>query len=124
MSQEGDSDAPEPPAGGPRDVALLQGLASDGSVRILRQRAERLEVGAIHPLREGAPIHGEIVRLTPRKEFPLLCDVESIFTPPSPPSAPKAASATRKGPVQVASDDYRRNWDAVWSRPPKDTLPS
>jgi hypothetical protein len=75
-----------------------------------------LEAGALQPLREGAPIQGEVVSLRPRESFPLLCDVETIYKPPaaSAPSAP-AAPARRKGPAQVATDVYRDNWDSIWS---------
>lgn len=75
-----------------------------------------MEAGALQPLREGAPIQGEVVSLRPRENFPLLCDVETIYKPPaaSAPPAP-AAPARRKGPAQVATDVYRDNWDSIWS---------
>jgi hypothetical protein len=33
---------------------------------------------------------------------------------------PRALPA-HSGPAQVASDEYRRNWDAIWSRAPERT---
>jgi hypothetical protein len=126
------SEKPTSPAGTsePRaastDVALVHGVSEDGSVQIIRRRGERLEMGALLPLREGAPIQGEVVSLRPRESFPLLCDVDVLYTPPAataPPAAAKArAPARRKGPAQVATDDYRDNWDSIWSHKKTETL--
>jgi hypothetical protein len=41
-----------------------------------------------------------------------------VYTPPAAakPSAPAPrAPARRKGPAQVATDEYRDNWDSIWS---------
>jgi hypothetical protein len=115
---ERDSVVAESPA---PDVALIHGVTPDGAgLQVLRARENRLEVGAIRPLREGAPITGEVVTLRPRPNFPALCDVETHFKPPAAPSndrqVPSAALA-HAGPAQVATDEYRRNWDAIWSTP-------
>jgi hypothetical protein len=104
------------------DVALIHGVTPDGEgLKILRARGDRFELGALRPLREGAPITGEVVTLRPRPSFPALCDVETHFKPTEPASDRQepAASAVlqRTGPAQVATDDYRRNWDAIWNRP-------
>jgi hypothetical protein len=110
-----------PPAPASSDVALIHGPTADGEgLQILRARGDRLELGAVRPLREGAPITGEVITLRPRPSFPALCDVEVSYKPPPPPSdsqAPRAA-LSHHGPAQVATDDYRKNWDAIWSRPP------
>jgi hypothetical protein len=105
----------------PADVALIHGIKPDGSVQVLRRRGDRFEAGTLSPLREGAPIQGEVVSLRPRADCPVLCDVEVLYTPPpSLPAAPRtnatAAPASRKGPAQVATDEYRDNWDSIWSR--------
>lgn len=110
---------------GPSDVALIHGVTSDGELRILRKREDRLELGGVRPLREGVPITGEVVRLTPRKEFPLLCDVRTeLAAPPSAgdTAAKGGAEAKRKGPAQVASDRYRDNWDKIFARPQRGDL--
>lgn len=110
----------------PRDVALIHGVSEDGDLRILRQREDRLELGAVRPLREGVPITGELIRLTPRKEFPLLCDVTSELTVPSPAPVARAAdtapsrAVAHKGPPRVTSDRYRENWDAIWANKKSD----
>jgi len=104
------------------DVALIHGVTPDGEgLQIIRARGDRLELGAVRPLREGAPISGEVVTLRPRASFPALCDVETHFKPARtaddrPEPTPPVASA-RSGPAQVATDEYRRNWDAIWSQP-------
>ncbi|HYQ40976.1 MAG TPA: hypothetical protein VER11_03385 [Polyangiaceae bacterium] len=103
------------------DVALIHGVTPDGEgLKILRARGDRLELGAVRPLRDGAPITGEVVTLKPRSNFPALCDVETHFKPPDTAGDRQelaAAVAPRTGPAQVATDEYRRNWDAIWNRP-------
>jgi len=104
------------------DVALIHGVTADGQgLKILRARGDQLELGAVRPLREGAPITGEVVTLRPRASFPALCDVETHFKPAEAardrPEAEPAALVQRTGPAQVATDEYRRNWDAIWNRP-------
>jgi hypothetical protein len=115
------SDAPPVPPP-PSDVALIHGVAPDGDgFQIVRARENRLELGVVRPLREGAPITGEVVTLRPRPNFPALCDVETHYKPALPAAPTEAARtsspllAARTGPAQVATDEYRRNWDAIWS---------
>ena len=120
------------------DVVLIHGVTEDGKgLNVLRARDERIEVGQVRPLEEGKPLTGDVVRLTPRPDAPYLCDVEtevrvkapaqSVARRSSTSAAPNApASAPRRhGPPQVASDAYRRNWDAIWkSRDDKSKLPN
>lgn len=91
------------------DIALIHGRTEDGrGLKILRRRQDRIEAGAVVPLVPGKPIVGEVVRLEPRKETPLLCDVHVEYTPPA------EARPTSTGPAQVATDQYRQNWDLVF----------
>jgi hypothetical protein len=109
------------------DVALICGVAENGSdLHVVRRRNNRIETGTVRALREGQPIQGELVRLRPRERFPLLCDVEVELevTPPDGlrhDTARTESNAARvglaHGPAQVASDSYRKNWDAIWKRP-------
>lgn len=97
------------------DVALIHGRTEDGrGLRILRRRQDRIEAGAVMPLEPGKPIVGEVVRLEPRKESPLLCDVHVEYTPP------QESRPTTTGPAQVATDQYRQNWDLVFGGARKD----
>jgi hypothetical protein len=97
-----------------RDVALIRGRTADGEgLSILRQRAERLEIGEVRPLKEGRPIQGELVSLKPRPDFPLLCDVQ-VELPSRAPAANEPKPARKGGPAQVATDSYRENWDVVF----------
>ena len=102
------------------DVALIHGVTPDGGFQILRARDNRLELGAVRPLREGVPISGEVVKLRPRENCPVLCDVEVQLEAPRPPTdrqvSAAEASIARTGPAQVATDEYRKNWDAIWSQ--------
>src|SRR4051812_14009382 len=95
------------------DVALIHGKTADGEgLRIIRQRDDRVEIGAVRPLKQGAPIVGEVVTLTPRPEFPLLCDVKVELEAPA--AAKDRMEASRHGPAQVATAAYRDNWDRIW----------
>lgn len=106
----------------PLDVALVHGVTEDGGLRIIRRRGDVIEAGALHPIRQGAPIHGEVLALKPRADFPMLCDVEVQYAPPRVAAAgppPREPPPRRKGPAQVATDTYRDNWDSIWSAPKK-----
>ncbi len=120
-----DSAAGEGSVSGPasKDVALIHGVSTDGrTLSIIRKRDETLQLAAAVPLEAGKPIHGEVVKLKPRPEFPLLCDVEVQV--PAPEAVAGAERSPRKGPAQIASDSYRRNWDAIWSKRPLGELPN
>lgn len=94
-----------------RDVAIVCGVSDDGQgVDIIRKRGERIEAGTVRRLEQGKPIHGEVVRLRPREHQPMVCDVE-VEVP-----ARTAAPPTTSGPAQVATEEYRRNWDAIYGR--------
>jgi hypothetical protein len=104
------------------DVALVRGVTEDGGgLVVLRCREERVELGSVRPIQEGKPITGEVVRLSPRPEHPLLCDVKTEFSAPGeacsePTRETMAPAGERKGPAQVATDSYRENWDLIWKR--------
>jgi len=107
------------------DVVLVHGVSEDGkSLAVLRARNNTLEAGVVRPLVEGEPIAGEVVRLKPRAEFPVVCDVE--VTVPRAALAPQRGEGSagepgqrRHGPAQVATASYRDNWDAIWHKPGK-----
>jgi hypothetical protein len=96
------------------DVAIVCGKDERGLHLIRRRSAEApLEARIAAPLVEGKPISGEIISLRPRADLPFVFDVTtelSLGEPAAPPD----------GPAQVATDAYRRGWDAIWgsrSRP-------
>ena len=102
--------AEKPPAGG-EDVVVITGRRPNGDgMGVVRFREGNVEVGAVQPLKEGKPIVGELVRLHPRRESPMVCDVEVELDarPPRERSSP--------GPAQVATEAYRNNWDAIWAK--------
>lgn len=100
------------PAAIPGDVAFVFGRDEHGT-HILRRRSEEapVEAGILRPLREGKPIDGEVVTLSARSDMPMLFDVKSEL--PDPHAASRAANDK---PAQVATDAYRKGWDAVWGR--------
>jgi hypothetical protein len=100
------------------DVALVCGVSQDGEgLEIIRKRGERLETGTVRRLQSGKPIHGEVVRLRPRENAPLVCDVEVEVAHPQ-----AAALAANSGPAQVATDNYRKNWEAIYGHKAKPSL--
>ncbi|MBK7579635.1 MAG: hypothetical protein IPI67_05440 [Myxococcales bacterium] len=104
------------------DVVLLGNQSADGkSIGVVRLRDGNVEVGKVQPLEEGKPIIGEVVKLTPRADAPRVCDVEVAYKPPAMSAGPSTkdempTARTTSGPPQVATDGYRRNWDAIWAR--------
>lgn len=95
-----------------KDVVMLHSQHDDGQgYNVLRVRDGSLEVGAIRNIREGAPIHGDVVSLTQRKENERLYNVETLVKASPPPAAP------RHGPAQVAIDKYRTNWEHIFGKP-------
>ena len=115
------------------DVALVCGLTEDGQgLEVVRKRGERLETGVVRRLEAGKPIHGEVVRLRPRSHAPLVCDVEVEFALPSREGRASEEKAGRageahtlgagSGPAQVATESYRKNWDAIYGRGRKPSL--
>ncbi|GMV14789.1 MAG: hypothetical protein HS104_33655 [Polyangiaceae bacterium] len=116
MTDEADTDAAPS-----EDVVVLGSESPDGkSVGVVRLREGQVEIGKVQPLEEGKPIVGEVVKLTPRAEAPRICDVEVQYKPTpvakaSPQRTDAAPPRTRGGPPQVASDEYRRNWEAIWA---------
>jgi hypothetical protein len=104
---------------GSHDVALLYAPTDDGKgARILRSRDGNIEAGEVRPAKDGQPLQGgELVRLEPRADAPCVCDVRVLHearpressAPPAPPT-----SAPTGRPAQVATEDYRVNWDRVF----------
>jgi hypothetical protein len=118
------------------DVVLIHGVTDDGKgYRVLRKQGEQVSLGAVTPLEDGKPIHGEVVRLERRQGAPLLYDVrpfdfdapasegaepQGAARPAEPASAEAAEGAPpgayRSGPARVASRAYRAGWDGIWGR--------
>ena len=103
----GKAQPPPPPAPPAGDIALVWGKNADG-VHILRRRDENapVEAGLLQPLVEGRPITGELISMRQREDMPFLFDVKSELPAPEPRTAP--------GPSQVATESYRKGWDAIW----------
>jgi hypothetical protein len=111
-----------------KDLVLVHGRTPDGNgLNVLRARDQQLELGTMRPLEEGRPIQGEVVKLTSRPEMPNLYDAETQFEPANAAGSAKASDeapapdsrSKNNGPAQVASEAYRKNWDAIWKRPAK-----
>lgn len=115
------------------DVVLLHSPTENGDgVRVIRKREDTIELGELRPMREGQPIHGEVVRLTQREEHSLLFDCEVMVPRPAPKEKPPQQAERKappqlshKGPARVTSDAYRGGWDAIFGKKspgPNDSL--
>lgn len=101
------SDAPPAPK---EDVVFVHGPAEGGDgYRVIRKRDDAIELGEIRAVKEGRPLHGDLVRLTQRKEHDRLFDVETVV-----PREKTAPALSHAGPAQVATDAYRDNWEAIF----------
>jgi hypothetical protein len=100
----------------PPDRLLVYGLSDEGrTAHVLRQRGDEVEAGRLRPVESGQALTGELVALRRRPEFPLLFDVDVKVESPLQPKK----RTDRAGPVRIASEAYRRGWDAVWGRAPE-----
>jgi hypothetical protein len=94
------------------DVALIYGASADGdALGVLRKRGDHVEAAVMRKAQEGQPIHGELVKLSPR-ETPLLYDVEVLHDG----RAADAELEPRGRPAQVATKKYRDGWDRLFAR--------
>ena len=98
-----------------KDVAAVCGKDEHG-LHILRRREEDgpIEAGIVQPLEEGKPISGEVISMRRRKDVPFLFDVTTEVET-------SAAETPASGPAQVATESYRRGWDAIWGRRQRST---
>jgi hypothetical protein len=114
VGKKPDAAKPEqaPPTG---DVALVFGKNEQG-VHILRRRDENapIEAGLLQPLVEGRPITGELISMKQREDMPLLYDVKSEMGASETHAAREVRDVRSSGPSQVATDEYRKGWDAIW----------
>jgi hypothetical protein len=137
MSESGEGDRVE-------DVVLLHSPTESGDgIRVVRKRKDSIELGELRPMKEGQPIHGEVVRLTQRAESERLFDCE-VMVPSQTAKEPSAsagagagaaasggagdggtpktlaakepAAVQHKGPPRVATDAYRGGWDAIFGK--------
>jgi hypothetical protein len=124
VAESAGKSAPEP-AGS--DVMFIHGVSEDGqNLAVLRAREGRVEAGVVRQARDGEPITGELLSLTPRAESPLLCDVKVELAAPGTAAhaAPAAKALGHGGPAQVATRRYRQNWDAIFRRDDKKSAPN
>lgn len=108
--------ADDVPEKGPRDRALILGeLPEQKGVAILRQRDESapVEAGVLRTPREGEPITGELVSLTPTVEGSPVCDVKVHLDARTLTGDPRPKDS-HKGPPRVSSQAYRSGWDALF----------
>lgn len=108
------------PQGPKEDVVFVHGPSEGGEgYRVIRKRDDVLEMGEIRSVQEGKPLHGDLVKLTPRKNHDRLFDVEVVL-----PREEIPGSRQHAGPAQVATDAYRENWEAIFGPREEPGLPN
>lgn len=118
-----------PSSSPPKDVVFVQGPTEDGkALSIVRVAEDKVSIGELREMKEGQPIHGEVVKLSRRPEHERLYDVEVLARAAHAGAGRKEADTDaqseeakglitpRKGPSKVASDAYRSGWDLVFGR--------
>jgi hypothetical protein len=113
------------------DYAILGGPTEDGQgAELVRIRGNDVTVGEIRPAREGEPItHSELVRLHPVDAERRICRIEVLHAPEehASPALDDASARSDAGvksrgsdapsrPARVATDRYRKNWDAIFDK--------
>ena len=102
---EGGPKAPPSEAG---DRLFVYSRTERETYKVLRSRADRIEMGELASLKEGRPIQGEVVKLSPIEGRNNLYDVEVLVDS-------REKSSTGR-PAQVANAAYRRNWEAIFGK--------
>ena len=93
-------------------MVLVAGPSEDGQgAKVLRVRDDRIETGELRGVRDGMPIVGELVKLTPRAEHARAFDVEVLARGHQP-----EAESDRKGPAKGNSRTFRANWESIFGR--------
>jgi hypothetical protein len=114
---EGTTPAPSTAPATVGDVAMVLDRTEDAQgYRVLRRRGgdePQIELGTMRPLQEGRPIDGEVISLERREDMPFLYNVKTEL--PDPHAAARAERRlTSDGPPQIATEEYRQGWDAIW----------
>jgi hypothetical protein len=102
--------APAEPSSAPvEDVLFPHARTEDGAgLHVLRKRGDAIEAGVVRAMREGQPLHGELVKLAQREGTPLF-DVEVLHDARSQTPPPRLGR-----PARVASARFREGWDRIW----------
>lgn len=110
MPTESASAAPSP-----RDLLYVRGPSEDGAgIDVVRVTGDEVSAGQLRAVKDGQPIRGELVKLSPRADSERLFDVETL-------AKPSELGSRGKGPAKVASDAYRDGWDNIFgARKPSD----
>ena len=105
-----------------QDVLFVHSPSEKGDgLRVIRKREDTIEVGELRPVQEGKPLHGDLVKLSPRPENERLFDVEVLVPRPQ---ALSPAPKGHAGPAMVANEAYRENWEAIFGAREEPGLPN
>ena len=95
-----------------RDVVMIARVDSTrNEIHVIKPVADGIEKAVLRPVEEGVPLMGDLVRLHPNPDFPMLAEIETVMRHPDGKSRARRSS---DGPPMVASEAYRRGWDAIF----------
>jgi hypothetical protein len=124
----GEMSTSEPPPRPKEDVVFVHGPAESGEgLRVIRKRDDVLEIGEIRAVKEGRPLQGDLVKLKPRPDHDRLFDVDVLVSREEIEGKGKTGAPALRahaGPAQVATEEYRANWDAIFGQRGEPELPN
>jgi hypothetical protein len=99
-----------------RNLVLIAGVDSRRQeIHVLKPGEDGIETAVLRPVEHGQTLTGDLVRLHPHKNLPMVAELETVLRHPD---SSLQAARSHKGPAMVASEAYRRGWDAVFGTRP------
>lgn len=95
-----------------RDLLINHPTDSESVIR-LKDNGE-VSIGSLKPINEGEPIVGEIVSVHETPMSPYVHECETVFNPED--------YGVSAGPSKVSSQEYRKNWDAIFGKSSNEIL--
>ncbi len=94
-----------------RDLVLISRVdRTKNEIHVLKPVPDGIEEAVLRQVEEGVPLTGDLVRLHPHGSSPLLAELEIVMHHPDRPRSGRS----HEGPPMVASEAYRRGWDAIF----------
>ena len=103
-----------------RDIAIPMGHNEQGHLMLARiqgtdEKPIRTMIGELHPLSDGVPLDGEVVRLT-HCEGTNHLNVETVIEDPYKAEREKAREAGSRTVRSFASPKYQAGWDRIFGK--------
>ncbi len=81
------------------DTIVPLGIDDDGGLHDIRHHSDHsISSGIVREVKEGRPIHGELIHAQRSEEHPSVLNVKTSY------------KNETSGPPKVTSDEFRKNW--------------